>query len=122
MSTVVIVVFVSLGCFFFLGFCLYALWFFLFKCRKHELVQETDIIRGDEHFKVKEDIVKFPNGPETVVLSMEKDKHFEEEIFKNEKDLGGKHMQGKTGEITATDLEAGESSSNPTYQYVEYKP
>ncbi|KAI3460509.1 hypothetical protein Pfo_017172 [Paulownia fortunei] len=123
--TVVIVVFVSLGCVFFLAFCLFALWFLISK-RKKKVVQEIDIIHSDKHLKVKEDIVEGPHGPQAAVLSIEEDKRFEEEIIKNEKQqLEGKLMQGKAGEITTTDLEGGESSSNPRVQHtshhVEYK-
>ncbi|PIN10878.1 hypothetical protein CDL12_16527 [Handroanthus impetiginosus] len=106
-STVIIVVFVSLGCVCFVGFCLFALWFLIRRrCKKME--KETDIIHADEHFRVKKDVMKGPHGSEAVVVSIEKDKRFDEEIIKNE----GKVMQGKAGEITGSDLESGESSSN----------
>ncbi|KAK4387365.1 protein TRACHEARY ELEMENT DIFFERENTIATION-RELATED 6 [Sesamum angolense] len=72
--TVVVVVFISLGCVFFFGVCLFAFWF-LIKRWKMKSVQETDIIRDDEHLKVKEDIVKGPFGPQAVILSIEEDKH-----------------------------------------------
>lgn len=83
--TVIIVVFVSfVGCFFFAAFCFFALWC-LIKKRKQKTVNETDIIRTDEHLRVKEAIVQGPNGPEAVVLSIEDDKHIQEDIIKNEK-------------------------------------
>ncbi|KAL8459352.1 hypothetical protein ACS0TY_035880 [Phlomoides rotata] len=107
-STVVIFVFVSFGCFFLFCCSLFALWFFLIKKKKKESKQEAEIIRDDEHFKVKEDIVEGPFGRKEVVISMEKDKHFEERISKNEK-------VGKSDEI---DVEAGDSAAN---RYVEYK-
>ncbi|XP_011075018.1 uncharacterized protein LOC105159602 [Sesamum indicum] len=125
--TVVIVVFISLGCIFFFGVCLFAFWF-LIKRWKKKSVQETDIIRADEHLKVKEDIVKGPFGPQAVILSIEEDKHFEEETTKKEKQVEEKLMHAKTGEITATDdVEGGESSSNPGlnhayhHHHAEYK-
>ncbi|KAH6782571.1 hypothetical protein C2S53_011997 [Perilla frutescens var. hirtella] len=79
------------------------------------MISETDIIRTDEHLRVKEAIVQGPNGPEVVVLSIEDDKHTQEEIIKNEK-METVHLHGKakTGEVAATDdhhhLEAGKSS------------
>ncbi|KAK4433748.1 protein TRACHEARY ELEMENT DIFFERENTIATION-RELATED 6 [Sesamum alatum] len=123
--TVVVVVFISLGCVFFLGVCLFAFWF-LIKRWKKKSVQETDIIRCDEHLKVKEDIVKGPFGPQAVILSIEEDKHFEEETSKKEKQVEEELMHARTGGISATDhVEGGESSSNPgvhhTYHHAEYK-
>ncbi|XP_057793020.1 protein TRACHEARY ELEMENT DIFFERENTIATION-RELATED 7A-like [Salvia miltiorrhiza] len=102
--TVVIVIFVSFGCFFFAAFCCFALWC-LIKNRKHKkMVNETDIIRTDEHLKVKEAIIQGPNGPELVVLSIEDDKHTQEEIIKNEKmEMKHLHANAKSGEIAATD-------------------
>ncbi|GFP80214.1 hypothetical protein PHJA_000164800 [Phtheirospermum japonicum] len=67
--------------------------------RKKKSEQDIEIIRGDEHFKAKEDIVKGPFGSETVVLSIEDDKRFEGEIMKKEKKL------------SSVDLEGGASSS-----------
>lgn len=108
-TVVFVFVFVSLGCFVLLALCLFALWFLL-KRRKKKSVEEIEIKHGDEHLKVKEDVVKGPHGSEAVVLSIEEDKHFEEEIIKNEKKvMNHNHGKLKSGEIT--DLEAGESSS-----------
>lgn len=109
-STVVIFVFVSFGCFFLFCCCMFAMWFFLIKKKKKESVQKAEIIRDDEHFKMKEDIVEGPHGRKDVVISMEKDKHFEERISKYEKDEVGKSVE--------IDAEAGDSSAN---HYVEYK-
>ncbi|KAL7086133.1 hypothetical protein ACP275_14G320900 [Erythranthe tilingii] len=113
-TVVVVVVFVSLGSIFLLAFCLFALWLVIKRRRKNKLVEETDIKRADEHLKVKEEIVKGPHGLEAVVLSIEEDKHFEEEIVKNEKKqiIDGELIKGKNAE--KTDLEAGESSSSIT--------
>ncbi|EYU23833.1 hypothetical protein ABFS82_14G307300 [Erythranthe guttata] len=113
-TVVVVVVFVSLGSIFLLAFCLFALWLVIKRRRKNKLVEETDIKRADEHLKVKENIVKGPHGLEAVVLSIEEDKHFEEEIVKNEKKqiIDGELIKGKNAE--KTDLEVGESSSSIT--------
>lgn len=70
-------------------------------------MNETDIIRTDEHIRVKEAIVQGPNGPEIVVLSIEDDKHTQEEIIKNEKmEMKHLHTNAKSGET-----EAGNSST-----------
>ncbi|KAL7128303.1 hypothetical protein ABFS83_14G307100 [Erythranthe nasuta] len=113
-TVVVVIVFVSLGSIFLLAFCMFALWLVIKRRRKNKLVEETDIKRADEHLKVKENIVKGPHGLEAVVLSIEEDKHFEEEIVKNEKKqiIDGELIKGKNAE--KTDLEVGESSSSIT--------
>lgn len=111
-TTVIIVVFVSFGSIFFLGFFLFALWCII-KKRKTKTVEETEIIRTDEHRKLKEAIVQGPYGPHVVVLSVEEKKHTEEEIIKNE-NREGNEMHPKSGEIASTDIEAGECSSNPS--------
>ncbi|KAL0314415.1 UNVERIFIED_CONTAM: protein TRACHEARY ELEMENT DIFFERENTIATION-RELATED 6 [Sesamum angustifolium] len=98
------------------AFCLFALWF---KKRKKKAVQETEIIRTDKHLRVKEAIVEGPHGPETVVLSIEEDKHTEEEIVKNEK-VEGKDMVSKSGQTTVTDPVAGESSSKPRFHQTHH--
>ncbi|KAK4429569.1 protein TRACHEARY ELEMENT DIFFERENTIATION-RELATED 6 [Sesamum alatum] len=121
--TVIVVVFISFGSVFFLALCLFALWC-LIKKRKGKAVEETDIICTDKHRRVKEAIVEGPHGPETIVLSIEEDKHIEEEIVKNEK-VEGKNMHAKSGQTTVTDPVAGESSSKPsihqTHHHLEHK-
>ncbi|GFP80213.1 hypothetical protein PHJA_000164700 [Phtheirospermum japonicum] len=82
---VVLVVFISLTCFFFIGLCMFAFSWFLIKMKKKKSEQDIEIIRGDEHFKAKEDIVKGPSGSQAVVLTIEDDKRFEGEIMKKEK-------------------------------------
>ncbi|KAL0438191.1 UNVERIFIED_CONTAM: protein TRACHEARY ELEMENT DIFFERENTIATION-RELATED 6 [Sesamum latifolium] len=122
--TVIVIVFISFGSVFFLALCLFTLWC-LIKKRKKKAVEETDIIRTtDKHLRVKEAIVEGPHGPETVVLSIEEDKHTKEEIVKNEK-VEGEDMVAKSGQTTATDPVAGESSSKPsihqTHHLVQHK-
>ncbi|KAL2533827.1 tracheary element differentiation-related 6 [Abeliophyllum distichum] len=109
-TTVIIVVFVSFACLCFLAFCLFALWCFISKRYKKKTLQETDIIHSKEHRSIKGAIVEGPRGPHSVVLSVEDDKHIEEEIIKNEK--LGKNMHAKSPEIIdSKDIESGESSS-----------
>ncbi|KAL6311143.1 hypothetical protein AAG906_025692 [Vitis piasezkii] len=92
--TVIIIVFVSLGGLFFLAFLSVALCCFL-KKRKKKMVQETDIIKVDEHLTVKEAIVPGPHGEKAVVLFVDDDVHIQEEIRKNEK-FGQGHLHGKS--------------------------
>ncbi|GFP80208.1 hypothetical protein PHJA_000164200 [Phtheirospermum japonicum] len=68
--------------------------------KKKKSEQDIEIIRGDEHFKAKEDIVKGPSGSQAVVLTIEDDKRFEGEIMKKEK------------KQRTLDIIAGSSSSN----------
>ncbi|KZV41766.1 hypothetical protein F511_22577 [Dorcoceras hygrometricum] len=107
--TIIIVVFISLGCVLFLAFCLLAPWCFL-KKRKAKATEETDVIRIDEHLKIKEAIVEGPHGQRSIVLSIEDDKHVEEEIVKTQK-FQGKKMAADSRDL-AYDIEGGESSSN----------
>ncbi|KAH6824114.1 hypothetical protein C2S53_011999 [Perilla frutescens var. hirtella] len=93
-STVIVVVFISFGGFFFAAFCCFALWCSIKRRKQKKMINETDIIRTDEHLRVKEAIVQGPNGPEVVVLSIEDDKHTQEEIIKNEK-METVHLHGK---------------------------
>ncbi|XP_034675200.1 uncharacterized protein LOC117906323 [Vitis riparia] len=94
--TVIIIVFVSLGGLFFLAFLSVALCCFL-KKRKKKMVQETDIIKVDEHLTVKEAIVPGPHGEQAVVLFVDDDVHIQEEIRKNEK-FGQGHLHGKSAQ------------------------
>ncbi|KAK3028867.1 hypothetical protein RJ639_038552 [Escallonia herrerae] len=80
-STVIIAVFVSFGSLLFLGFLLVALCCFI-KWRKNKNTQETDIISGDEHLKVKEAFAPGPHGSQAVAISIEDDIHTNEMIRK----------------------------------------
>ncbi|KAL1557108.1 hypothetical protein AAHA92_12635 [Salvia divinorum] len=102
--TVYIVFVVSFGWFFFLAFCLLAMWYSLTR-RKEKKMQEAGVIRRDEHVRVKEDIMKGPKGAETIALSIEKDERFEEDIIKKEEELKGKNMHH-------VDIEKGASSAS----------
>ncbi|XP_047336008.1 protein TRACHEARY ELEMENT DIFFERENTIATION-RELATED 7A-like [Impatiens glandulifera] len=82
--TTIIVVFVSLGGLFLLGFLSVALCCFL-KKRKKKQIQEMEVVRVDEHLKIREAVVPGPNGTtQTVILSIDEDIHVEEETKKNE--------------------------------------
>ena len=61
------------------------------------MVQETDIIKVDEHLTVKEAIVPGPHGEQAVVLFVDDDVHIQEEIRKNEK-FGQGHLHGKSAQ------------------------
>ncbi|XP_051150943.1 protein TRACHEARY ELEMENT DIFFERENTIATION-RELATED 6-like [Andrographis paniculata] len=76
-SSIVVILFISFGCIFFFALCFFGAWF-LIKSKKKKTVRGTEVIRSDEHFKVKEDIVSGPGGEKAVALSVEKDKHFED--------------------------------------------
>ncbi|KAK1404036.1 putative leucine-rich repeat extensin-like protein 3 [Heracleum sosnowskyi] len=104
-STVIVVVFVSLGGFSFLAFVLFALCCFI-KYRK-KASQEADNVRVDEHMKIKEDIVE---GTKAVVLTIEDDIHIEEDIRKNEKFGEGMHEKSAVG------IDVAESSSGSGHQ------
>ncbi|XP_010500120.1 PREDICTED: uncharacterized protein LOC104777543 [Camelina sativa] len=85
-TTVVVVVFVSLGCVMFLAFLAFVIWFLIKKrSRKHR--ERSEAVRVDEHFKMKEAIVEGPDGKKSVVLSVEDDVQFADAIKKDEKDL-----------------------------------
>ncbi|XP_042021086.1 protein TRACHEARY ELEMENT DIFFERENTIATION-RELATED 7A-like [Salvia splendens] len=78
-STVVIVVFLSIGGVFFLAFVAAVLFCFI-KKRQKKIVRETHNVKIEEHVRVHEDIVPGPHGTPTVVLTIDEDLHVEEEI------------------------------------------
>ncbi|KAF7113356.1 hypothetical protein RHSIM_RhsimUnG0132700 [Rhododendron simsii] len=82
-STIIVVVFISLGSLFFLAFLAIALCY-LIKKRKKRAIQETDVVRIDEHVRVQEAIIQGPHGAQAVILSIEEDVHVEEDIKRNE--------------------------------------
>lgn len=85
-TTVVVVVFVSLGCVMFLAFLAFVIWFLIKKgSRKHR--EKSEAVCVDEHFKMKEAIVEGPNGQKSVMLSVEDDVKIEDAIKRDEKDL-----------------------------------
>ncbi|CAA7024439.1 unnamed protein product [Microthlaspi erraticum] len=89
-TTVVVVVFVSLGCVMFLAFVIC----FLIKKRSKKNSEKSVAVRVDEHFKMKENIVEGPHGREAVVLSVEDDLHIEDLVKKGEKVEVGKNAAG----------------------------
>ncbi|KAL8110592.1 uncharacterized protein LOC141672984 [Apium graveolens] len=111
--TVIVVIFVSLGGIFFLAFLSVALFCFLKK--KKKTVQETDIVKIDEHLTIKEAIIPGPHGPQTVILSVEDDIHIQEDIRKNESSVGhgGSHMSSVPHHPHVLDMEPSTSGSSP---------
>ncbi|XP_019057309.1 PREDICTED: uncharacterized protein LOC104806849 [Tarenaya hassleriana] len=86
-TTVIVVVFVSVGCVLFLAFFACVICFlFRMKCKKR--VEKTETVQVDEHLKVREAIVDGPHGPHAVVISVEDDVRIQDEIKKDEKAHG----------------------------------
>ncbi|RAL44345.1 hypothetical protein DM860_017451 [Cuscuta australis] len=83
-SHVIIIAFVSLGGLFFLAFLSVALCCFI-KKRKKRMVQESDVVKVDEHIKVHETIVPGPHGTQTTFITIDDDLHIDEEVKKHEK-------------------------------------
>ena len=96
-STVVVVVFVSLGGLCLLAFVPFAVFCFL-KCRKKKTSQEADHVHVDEHMNIKEKIVQGPLGGKAVVVTIEDDVHVEEEMRKNEQIAQAMHMKSAGAE------------------------
>ncbi|KAI8531477.1 hypothetical protein RHMOL_Rhmol11G0139300 [Rhododendron molle] len=118
--TVIVIFFISFGCIFFLAFLAIAIYCFIKKTKKKNVVQEADIIHVDEHLKVKKGIVQGPHGAEAVALSFEDDVHVVEEIKKNEMFVEGKHV--KSTDETSSALEEGTStSSSRQHDHLEHR-
>ncbi|KAI5650144.1 hypothetical protein M9H77_36149 [Catharanthus roseus] len=118
--TIIIVVIVSCGGLLFLA-CLFALWCFLKKREKKTDIERThdEILKVDEHLKIKEKIEEGPHGKETVVLSVEDDVHMErievDEMRKKES-LCQENME--SAEISnPSGIEEGRSSSSPKHHH-----
>uniref|UniRef100_A0A1J3GAH4 Protein TRACHEARY ELEMENT DIFFERENTIATION-RELATED 6 n=1 Tax=Noccaea caerulescens TaxID=107243 RepID=A0A1J3GAH4_NOCCA len=98
-TTVVVVVFVSLGCVMFLAFLTFVIWF-LIKKKSKKNSEKSVAVRVDEHFKMNESIVEGPHGREAVVLSVEDDVHIEDLVKKGEKEEVGKNGAGGSSHLT----------------------
>ncbi|KAI4356961.1 hypothetical protein L6164_000938 [Bauhinia variegata] len=83
MSAVRVIVFVSLGCIIF--FCLLAFAVCRFIKKRKKTTIETDVVHIDEEKHVKGSMVSGPFGKPSVVISMEGEKHVNEDIIKREK-------------------------------------
>ncbi|XAR62436.1 hypothetical protein NMG60_11017187, partial [Bertholletia excelsa] len=118
-STVVVIVFISLGCLLFLALFAMALCFFV-KKRKKKTEQGTDVIRKSEHLKVKEDFVKRPGGREAVVLTIEDDVHVEEAKRKKEMSGEGVVVGSSAGKITRDLAEGTSTPSTSAHQHLEH--
>lgn len=118
-STVIAVVFVPLGGLLFLAMLSIALCFFI-KKRKKRTIQETDIIKIDEHVKIQEAIIPGPHGPQVVVLNVEKDEHIEEEIRKNEISVSnGLHLKSSEHHPDKA-LEMGTTASSSMQHHLDH--
>ncbi|WCJ43425.1 tracheary element differentiation-related 6 [Euphorbia peplus] len=109
-TTVVVIVFVSFGGLLFLG-CVAVAVCCLIKKKKKERVDE--IVRLDEHLKVKKAIVEGPHGPQAVVLEIEDDVHLDKVIHKDDK--FGKALHSKPLEIE----ESSAASSNHSHPQLQ---
>ncbi|KAK1371246.1 hypothetical protein POM88_037338 [Heracleum sosnowskyi] len=101
-STVVVVVFVSLGGLCLLAFVPFALFSFL-KCRMKKTSQEADHVRVDEHMNIKEKVVEGPLGGNAVVLTIEDDVHVQKEIQKNEQIGQAMHTKSQDNNIVGAE-------------------
>lgn len=115
---------VSCGGLLFLAFLCAALFCFL-KKRKKKTVEKThdEIVKVDEHLRIKEAIEEGPHGKKTVMLSVEDDIHTEridvDEMKKKEEILGQEKMYDAQAEISPSDLEEGRSSSSPKNHHIK---
>nr|GEY38351.1 tracheary element differentiation-related 6 [Tanacetum cinerariifolium] len=94
MTTVVFVVLVSFGCFFFLAPTLFALCYIIKKWKCKKTTSKKEMVHVDEHLKVSENVVKGPDGRKAVSISIDDDLHIheEEEYMKNEKSRKDLHQ------------------------------
>lgn len=84
---VILVVFVSFGCVFFLVPILFALCYIIKKLKCSKMAEKTEMVHIDEHLKVSENVVQGRNGMKAVAITIDDDLHVdeEEECRKNEK-------------------------------------
>lgn len=85
--SVIFIVFVSFGCFFFLAFALFALCNIVKKLECSKAVEKAEVAHVDEHLKVSENVVQGLNGIKVVSITIDDDLHADgdEECRKNEK-------------------------------------
>ncbi|KAM6542560.1 hypothetical protein CsatB_007007 [Cannabis sativa] len=110
--TVIVIVFISVGCVVFFAFFAAALFCFL-KKRTKKAVKKDEIIHFNEHKKVTEAIVEGRHGPEAVVLSVEDDVHFEREEVKTEK--VGENLNAKSAQPEASTSAPSSSFSSDSH-------
>ncbi|MFS7940997.1 hypothetical protein Hanom_Chr05g00470961 [Helianthus anomalus] len=105
--TVIVVVFVSFGCVFFVGLALVAWCFIMNTAKCSKTTNKDEMVHVDEHLKVRKNFVKGPNGTEAVSISVDDDLHIDEqdERTKNEK-------VGKNLDQTPSDAVRAESSTS----------
>lgn len=120
-STIIVVIFVSLGGLFFLAFLAIALCY-LIKKRKKRAIQETDVVRIDEHVRVQEAIIQGPHGAQAVILSIEEDVHVEEDIKRNKMVRKGiSHVIGPTKDHPQALVMAASTSESGDHHHLDHK-
>ncbi|KAJ0748575.1 hypothetical protein HanRHA438_Chr05g0244841 [Helianthus annuus] len=97
MKTVIFVVFISLGCVFFLAPIVITLCYFMKKWKCSKSVEKNEMVHLDEHRKMSENIFQGPNGMKTMAITIDDDLHVhgEEEVTKNEKIGKGDYSTSK---------------------------
>ncbi|GJT30300.1 hypothetical protein Tco_0117644 [Tanacetum coccineum] len=87
MVTVVFVVLVSFGCFFFLAPTLFALCYIIKKWKCKKTTSKDEMVHVDEHLKVTENAVEVPLGFKVASITIDDDLHADGEEYcrKNEK-------------------------------------
>ncbi|KAL7599684.1 hypothetical protein Lser_V15G24387 [Lactuca serriola] len=87
---VILVVFVSFGCVFFLVPILFALCYIIKKLKCSKMAEKTEMVHIDEHLKVRENVVQGPNGMKAVAITIDDDLHVDEEEESRKKEKLGK--------------------------------
>ena len=78
-----------------------------------KMVQETEVVDVEEHWKVKEGVIAGPHGEQALLLTKDDDVHIQAEIRKNEKVGEGLHSKLSAEGITsAIEKEDGSSISH----------
>ncbi|KAL5862342.1 hypothetical protein ACOSQ3_003628 [Xanthoceras sorbifolium] len=116
-STVITVVFVSLGGLFFLAFLSVALCCFIKKKMKRT-VQKAEIIKVDEHVKAQEAVIPGPHGEQIIVL-IEEDVHILEDIMKIDIVNGISHTKSSEHHPQSIDVAAFCTSSS--HHHIEHQ-
>ncbi|KVH99640.1 hypothetical protein Ccrd_022121 [Cynara cardunculus var. scolymus] len=84
---IIFIVLVSFGCVFFSAFALFALFCIIKKSKCSKTTKQSELVKVDEHLKVRENIAQGRNGMKTVAITIDDDLHVEEAetCMKNEK-------------------------------------
>ncbi|GJV95197.1 hypothetical protein Tco_1546774 [Tanacetum coccineum] len=92
MATVVFVVLVSFGCFFFLAPTLFALCYIIKKWKCKKTTSKKEMVHVDEHLKVSENVMKGPDGRKAVSITIDDDLHIDEEEEHKKNENFGKDL------------------------------